>query len=570
MTEEGATAGPLEPDQAPSWLKALLDHQTQSLQVMLAPVLTHMTGVDSSAPQYLPPAASSGEGGEILRQPLQDRRDEAPLGSLGMPVRPRDQTGGPFAAELEVINRRARSPGLPRRSVNPEPDVRRRDNRETECETSRLWSHHDEQRVRSTVHNSQLALQEAQGPRLATFDGNDDWDSFLLPFERQARKYGWTAAERVDRLHECLRGAAIRYVCSLPERTREDYVLLVEQLTQRFGKKDPPTTVRRKLGELRQGKETSAEFAEEVRRLITLAYPGVDLQLQDQLATDAFLKGLKNQKVAYEVMNRDPCSLAEAQQRVEAHEHNFRATVGREAETKNRARRVSWASDGDAGEDTTATVCRVQTPQYVTTDQFTALTDQVKSLVHTVEKLQLQFERFQSTSSLVERKPNHFQLQPSRMRSQSPSPTRGAVGPCFKCGGSGHLRKDCMRSSSPIGAQNHSDQNIRQQPQSGVSLSPDNQPQRLHIGCTKNKGESLQIPVTVNGVPTQAVIDTGAQTTVISEGLYQSLSTKGPNNLHETYLLNAGVGDGMKAKCGLKVTLKIASLLVTNLCPPRW
>lgn len=101
-------------------------------------------------------------------------------------------------------------------------------------------------------------------PKLATLDRNDDWESFLLPFERQARKYGWSAAERVDRLHECLRGAVIRYVCSLPERTREDYVLLVEQLTQRFGKRDSPTTVRRKLGELRQGGEASAEIAEEV------------------------------------------------------------------------------------------------------------------------------------------------------------------------------------------------------------------------------------------------------------------------------------------------------------------
>uniref|UniRef100_A0AAV2LHK1 Gypsy retrotransposon integrase-like protein 1 n=1 Tax=Knipowitschia caucasica TaxID=637954 RepID=A0AAV2LHK1_KNICA len=184
-----------------------------------------------------------------------------------------------------------------------------------------------------------------------------------MPFERQARKYGWSAMERVDRLHECLRGAAVRYVCSLPERTREDYVLLVEQLTQRFGKKDPPTTIRRKIGELRQARETSAEFAEEVRRLITLAYPGVDLQLQDQLATDAFLKGLRNQKVAYEVMNRDPGSFVEAQKFVEAHEHNFKATVGRDTEVKNRARRISWVDEGDLCEDTATMSRRVQTPQ---------------------------------------------------------------------------------------------------------------------------------------------------------------------------------------------------------------
>lgn len=83
-------------------------------------------------------------------------------------------------------------------------------------------------------------MQDVRRPKLATYDGRDDWDAFLLPFERLARKYGWTARERVDRLLECLRGAAIRYVRSLPERTREDYVLLVEQLTQRFGLKAPP------------------------------------------------------------------------------------------------------------------------------------------------------------------------------------------------------------------------------------------------------------------------------------------------------------------------------------------
>ncbi|KAI3359399.1 hypothetical protein L3Q82_002902 [Scortum barcoo] len=61
---------------------------------------------------------------------------------------------------------------------------------------------------------------------------------------------------------------AIRYVCSLPEHIREDYTLLKEQLTQRFAVKDPPTTVRRKLGELRQGKESAAEFAEGVQCLL--------------------------------------------------------------------------------------------------------------------------------------------------------------------------------------------------------------------------------------------------------------------------------------------------------------
>lgn len=158
----------------------------------------------------------------------------------------------------------------------------------------------------------------------------------------------------MDCLYDCLRGPAIKYVCSLPEHIREDYTLLKEQLTQRFGQRDPPTTIRRKLGELRQLKESAAEFAEEVQRLVTLAYPGVELDLQDQLATDFFLKGLRNQKVAYEVMNKDPHSLVEAQRLVEAHEHNYRATLGRDIDVKSRARRISWADDEELSTDSPA------------------------------------------------------------------------------------------------------------------------------------------------------------------------------------------------------------------------
>lgn len=103
--------------------------------------------------------------------------------------------------------------------------------------------------------------------------------------------------------------------------------------------------------------------------LITLAYPGLDLQL----TTDALLKVLGNQKVAYEVVNRGPCSLADAQKCVEAHEH----------------------------------------------EQFAALTDQVKTLLHIVGGLQLNISslHMQSTNTLeklsllLERKQNHHQVR---------------------------------------------------------------------------------------------------------------------------------------------------------------
>lgn len=116
-----------------------------------------------------------------------------------------------------------------------------------------------------------------------------------------------------------------------------------------------------------------------------------------------------------------------------------------------------------------------------------------------------------------------------------------------------------MRLPSPTGAQDHGVGTKGPLSRPKTTPGPDGQPPGLQIGCNKNKGESLQIPVTVNGVPTHAVVDAGAQATVISEELYRSLSAPGPNSLHDTYLLNAGVGEGMRAKCGLTVSCKIAS-----------
>lgn len=44
--------------------------------------------------------------------------------------------------------------------------------------------------------------------------------------------------------------------------------------------------------------------------------------------------------------------------------------------------------------------------------------------------------------------------------------------------------------------------------------------------------------MTVNGIPAQAVVDTGAQTTVISVELYRSLLGNSPSNLHNTTTTN--------------------------------
>ena len=81
------------------------------------------------------------------------------------------------------------------------------------------------------------------------------------------------------------------------------------------------------LSEIRQKQENNEEFGEEIRRLVTCAYPGVDVVMQDQRAAEAFLKGYKKTTIAYDVLNKKPTTLNEAIEMVTFQEHNFKGTV---------------------------------------------------------------------------------------------------------------------------------------------------------------------------------------------------------------------------------------------------
>lgn len=129
-------------------------------------------------------------------------------------------------------------------------------------------------------------------------------------------------------------------------------------------------------------------------------------------------------------------------QHVEDQKHNFRATVGCETEIKNKARCVSWVSKAHQADPT---ICDSSAVYY--TDKLSQEPCSYSGeAIAAVWALPIQL-----LTDGEEAKP--FPIRAPQMRCQSPSPTWWAIGPCFKCGESGHLKKDCMRSPSPTGAQ---------------------------------------------------------------------------------------------------------------------
>ncbi|KAG1941072.1 hypothetical protein F2P79_016231 [Pimephales promelas] len=302
----GASAVP----DPPQWLQAVLSQQNKQLQHAISPLLQRLEATEAS----LSALTQRPHASKVTRGPHQHDDFSSFAAAPDRTLMTDGDATGPsdaeqlFAAELAVIDRHVRSPISPTSST-PGPDVRPRSRAQVPSHYNGSFNmgqntHTPLNAAAPTHHHPTPRGRASDGPKAKL----DTYDDYFLAF--------------------------------------------------RFGQKEPPTTARRRLGELRQSKETVSEFAEEVHMLVILAYPGVDTELREQIAADAFLKGLRNQKVAYEVMNRDPVSLDEAQRLVSSYEHNFKATLGRDFDLKGRTRRVSWA-DQDMDSDEKGTCLTV-------------------------------------------------------------------------------------------------------------------------------------------------------------------------------------------------------------------
>ncbi|CAC5422297.1 unnamed protein product [Mytilus coruscus] len=71
-------------------------------------------------------------------------------------------------------------------------------------------------------------------PKLAIFDGKSEWKPYFMQFNHIARKYEWSNEQKLDRLIECLRDKALKFVSTRQETVQKDYDMLVQKLSQRF------------------------------------------------------------------------------------------------------------------------------------------------------------------------------------------------------------------------------------------------------------------------------------------------------------------------------------------------
>ena len=126
---------------------------------------------------------------------------------------------------------------------------------------------------------------------------------------------GWENQQKATFLAVSLQGPAQQLLGDLPVLSKRNYDLLVAELELRFGIQGQSELFRVQLrNRFRKNNESLPELAQDIKRLISRAYPEAPISLQDTLAKDYFIDALVDSDMRLWIQQSKPQSVAEAVQ----------------------------------------------------------------------------------------------------------------------------------------------------------------------------------------------------------------------------------------------------------------
>ena len=148
------------------------------------------------------------------------------------------------------------------------------------------------------------------------YEGDGDWEEYLAYFNQCADINGWNDAAKARYLGVRLRGMAQRYHAGIPQARRLNWQQVTQDFTQRFA---PAADVRRYKAQFksrRRGQdEPLPKLADDLRRLVTRAYPNMQDGDQQELVRDQFIDALTPSSLRVRLQENPPATLQEALER---------------------------------------------------------------------------------------------------------------------------------------------------------------------------------------------------------------------------------------------------------------
>lgn len=155
-------------------------------------------------------------------------------------------------------------------------------------------------------------------PKLPRYNGETALDGYLVQVEMAAELGGWSPEETALQVALSLEGGALQVLSDLRPEERRSWPLIQEALRRRFGRRIYAEHAREQLiNRRRLDSESLGSYAADILQQTRQGYPDLEKAIQEKLALQAFIRGLR------------PARLRE---HICVHSHNSWAAVLEEAE----------------------------------------------------------------------------------------------------------------------------------------------------------------------------------------------------------------------------------------------
>lgn len=145
------------------------------------------------------------------------------------------------------------------------------------------------------------------------YDGKKSFQDFLAHFEVCAEINEWNEVQKTCYLRASLRDQACQVMTTLPGNKKHIYDELIAALSMRFNPSNQTELYRVELrNRCRQPKETLPELGQDIKRLVSLAFPSASSDILDTLGKDHFIDAIDDGDIRWRIYQSKPSTMDEA------------------------------------------------------------------------------------------------------------------------------------------------------------------------------------------------------------------------------------------------------------------
>ena len=215
---------------------------------------------------------------------------------------------------------------------------------------SRCTDSSDEDLEAGSVSSSRTYNRSLTNPKLPPFTGKEKWEVWFTRFTEVASLNNWSERRRLQELLPRLQGPSGDFVYGqLPSEIRSNYVRLVRELNSRFRVVETKKTFGAQFSNRNQKPgESAEEFAAELKRLYTKAYPSRNEATRNEDLLRRFLDGLYDERARFHVeFVKEPDSIDRAVYELINFQETRRRPVVKEGHKSRPTRAVRSNNDSE-------------------------------------------------------------------------------------------------------------------------------------------------------------------------------------------------------------------------------